>query len=410
MKEYKVTGIRYQMDAHLTYDEQTEAAEQLVAGLKIGQPVTLVAEPDNPSDKKAVAVYNDYKRIGYITKEEAIEVRTLLDKDAQCDGVVTRKDNHVTFFISIPNAPEQTTVPDTLARVLPESPLGESVRMPFTKDENALQLIAKQLIKMEITKDNLSEALQLAERYVPLLKTSICNEDNLWRTNIETKMSHLYDQRHELGMNDEAESRLSVIKKKVRDAVADMHRLKEHWPERVFRDHLNRLRTDESVNHHLYDKYRDAFLDGKSFEEADKDTVSAEHERLCKWLKDALKLPRDLPKMAVKVNYLRLSRWELYDLYGVLLVIEKLEQLLPESKAQKVVDQLKPIFFGEEKRAQEFYESIQVMKPREITDRVNQLVREGTISDKSNHRDLWKILNDAGLYKPTESNWNQQVK
>ena len=410
MKEFTVTGVRYQMDAHLTYEEQTKEAEQLVAGLKKGQPVTLVAEPDNPSDKNAVAVYIDYRRIGYITKEEVLEVHPLLDKDGQCNGVVTGQDDHITFYISIPNAPEQIEVPQAHARVLPESPLGDAVRLPFTKDENALQLIAKQLIKMEITKDNLSEALQLAERYVPLLKTSICNEDNLWRTNIETKMSLLYDQRRELDMNAEDEKRLSFINKEVHNAVADMHRTKEHWPERVFIDHLDRLRMDESVNCHLYSKYCNAFLDGKSFEEADKDTISTEHERLCKWLKDALKLPRDLQKMAMKVNYLRLPRWELYDLYGVLLVIERLEQQLPKNKAKIVIDKLKPIFLGNGESAQEFYESIQVMKPREITDRVNQLVREGTISDKSNHRDLWKILNDAGLYKPTESNWNQQVK
>lgn len=410
MKEFTVTGIRYQMDDCPTYDEQTEAAEQFVAGLKIGQPVTLVAEPDNPFDANAIAVWINYKRIGYITKEQATEVHTLLDKDGQCEGFVTRKDEHITFFISIPNAPEHIDVPETPARVLPESPLGDSVRMPFTKDENALQFIAKRLTRMEITKDDLSEALQLAERYVPYLKTSICKEDNQWRTNINTKLSQLYAQRRELDMNAEEERQLSNIKKEVRNAVGDMHRTKENWPERVFRDHLNRLRTDESVNCHLYSKYCNAFLDGKSFDEADKDTISTEQERLCKWLKDALKIPRDLQKMAQKVNYLRLSRWELYDLYGVLLLIEKLEQQLPKNKAKIVIDKLKPIFFGNGESAQEFYESIQVMKPREITDRVNQLVREGTISDKSNHRDLWKILNDAGLYKPTESNWNQQVK
>ena len=50
------------------------------------------------------------------------------------------------------------------------------------------------------------------------------------------------------------------------------------------------------------------------------------------------------------------------------------------------------------------------MKPTQITDKVNQLVREKKISDMSKHRDLWKVLHDSGIYDKSESNWNQQVK
>ena len=77
---------------------------------------------------------------------------------------------------------------------------------------------------------------------------------------------------------------------------------------------------------------------------------------------------------------------------------------------EESVGKRKPMCENDETEASSFLSDIQVMKPREITNRVNQLVREGIIADKSNHRDLWKILNDAELYKLTESNWNQQVK
>lgn len=75
-----------------------------------------------------------------------------------------------------------------------------------------------------------------------------------------------------------------------------------------------------------------------------------------------------------------------------------------------IVDLLKPIFYGSEQEARAFLESIQGMKPTQITDKVNQLVGEKKISDLSSHRDLWKVLHDFDLYKRTEANWNMQVK
>ena len=53
---------------------------------------------------------------------------------------------------------------------------------------------------------------------------------------------------------------------------------------------------------------------------------------------------------------------------------------------------------------------IQGMKATQITAKVNQLVVEKKISDMSQHRDLWTVLHDCGLYDKSESNWNQQVK
>ena len=75
-----------------------------------------------------------------------------------------------------------------------------------------------------------------------------------------------------------------------------------------------------------------------------------------------------------------------------------------------VVNLLKTIFYGSEENARAFYDSIQGMKPTQITDKVNQLVDEKKISELSKHRDLWKVLHDYGIYERSESNWNMQVK
>lgn len=88
---------------------------------------------------------------------------------------------------------------------------------------------------------------------------------------------------------------------------------------------------------------------------------------------------------------------------------DKMRDTLDE-RQQEIVSQLKPIFFGCEEEARDFLTRIQGMKPKQVTELVNQLVAEKKISDVSCHRPLWKVLHEAGIYAPTESNWNAQVK
>ncbi len=416
MTEFTVTGIRYRMGEHLSYEERGAAAEKFVASLKIGQPVVLAFEPDNPgSPNKAIAVYIDYERIGYIADEECDLVYQLLNEQHMGQGEVVRTDGHVTFFISIPGSAEKLKARPH-KRKLPESPLGDSFRMPFSKEESALQVIAGILTEKETSKENLPEILKLTNHYVPLVKASICNEDNLWRRTILRKLEHLLNDRKKLEISDDDAAELERLCKLIRDAVCDMHRSAENWPEKVFVEHLDRLRNDESINKHLYNKYCATFLDGESFDEADSNTIALEHERLSNWLESMkwseLRDPEDLQSMGYRVNYLGLSRIELYDLYSVILLIEKLDAHLTHKAVSRseIVDELTPIFWGEEKEADKFLTSIQGMKPIQITELVKKLVDYNLISEMSKGRRLWKVLHDNGLYKPSESNWNQQLK
>lgn len=81
-----------------------------------------------------------------------------------------------------------------------------------------------------------------------------------------------------------------------------------------------------------------------------------------------------------------------------------------KENSSEVVEQLMPMFFTEEDEIKSFLQSIRTMTAKEITDKVNQLVREHKISAISKFSPLWKVLHDAGLYTKTKSNWNQQVK
>ena len=88
----------------------------------------------------------------------------------------------------------------------------------------------------------------------------------------------------------------------------------------------------------------------------------------------------------------------------------QMQQEQQKNADEDILSRLSPIFYGLRDEARKFLEEIHSMKPTHITARVNKLVDAKTISDKSHKHDLWKVLHDAGLYKPTESNWNQQVK
>ena len=416
MTEFTVTGIRYQFPAELTYEERTEAAKQYVASLQKGTPVVLVAEPENPMDANAIAVYIDYERMGYIDKEETPMVHTLLDENQQCDALVERNDGHITLFLTIPGAAEKPHVMNSRPRILPPSPLGEEVRMPFTKAESTLQLVATRLLKTEPKQENLQQLLSLSARYVSLLKLSICHDDCVWLNSIRKKLDKVNLLSREWTMTKEQADTLNDIYKKVRACAGDMHRTSDHWPERVFKQQLSTIRGDKSITGHLFSKYCQTFLSGKDFAEADKQKMNLELERLHLWLQEMpwseLRNPADLDAMALKVNYLGLSRTELYDLFCVILIVEKLDETLDGGSfsMEEVTEQLLPIFYNNKAAVRDFLSNCLRMKSTQITEMVNRLVKDRVISDQSKGRDLWQVLHDYGIYTKTESNWNMRVK
>lgn len=336
---YTVTGVRYQMGDNLSDDERTAAAERFLSCLKRGQRVVLMAEPDNPFDPKAIAAYINYEPIGYIARENTDEVSALLDGNGQCDALVEQTDGHVTFFVSIPGAQEKNIVGVGRPRQLPESPLGEDVRMPFADDEKNLQLVATQLIKMKVTSKNVREIIQLANLYIPFRKLSICYEDTVWRDKISKMLYRiLYASRFPTLLREQERKLVEILYVMVSRAIGDMRSTIEHWPEQVFIEHLDKLRDNERINKFLYEKYCDEFLEGNDFADADKALVTKEYERLCGWFKKMkwreMRNPADLQRMGLKIYNLGLSRQELYDLYGVLLIMERLREAIaiPDNK------------------------------------------------------------------------------
>ena len=101
MEEFEVTGVRHRMGDGLTEKESTPLAEAFLKELKVGTPVTLLADGTNPVDRKAIAVYLDERHVGYISKTRCEAVLPLLDDDGRCEAKVSGSDGHATFWVEI---------------------------------------------------------------------------------------------------------------------------------------------------------------------------------------------------------------------------------------------------------------------------------------------------------------------
>lgn len=405
MAQYEVTGVRYQMGEGLTWEETTLKAEEFIRRLEDGTPLILAAEPDNPKDSKAIAVYMDYtRRVGYIKRENCKEVYPMLDGDGQCDAVVCGNDGHVTFYIEIPDAPEVVLTMRQAERVLPPCPLPEGVGLGFSNEERALGVVASRLVKMAVNAETAADVLLMAERYMPLSRLSLCYEDDYWRDHVLRQIRKAC----RLKLPEEQKGRFEGLCADLRATMGDFHRSHEHWVWKVFESQLSMLRVQAEGEDGLFACF-------EKYVKGTKEGAAAVVARLQAWFESMphvkLRNPQDRRQLAETLNYQRVSRQELYEVYAALLLLERYQGLLhPKQSLEELVGKLKPIFYNDEKAARAFLEGIQGMQPKQVTDWVKRLVSDSTISDLSSGRKLYTLLHDNGLYAPTESNWNQQLK
>ena len=74
----------------------------------------------------------------------------------------------------------------------------------------------------------------------------------------------------------------------------------------------------------------------------------------------------------------------------------------------EVVEKMKYMFV--DGNAEKYLDEIKGKKDTVIVKITNEWIRGGRLFSENAHRDLWKILHDAKIYRASESNWNQQVK
>lgn len=316
MAEYEVTGVRWRMGEGLTMEQRTQMAKDFIRTLKVGTPMILVAEPDNPHDNEAIAVYMSYTRhIGYLKHECCKEVKPLLDMNGQCDAVVSGNDGHVTFYVEIPDAPEaNATLVGTTAN-LPTCPLPQGLRLAFSDEERALQVVAPRLITLEASADTADTFLDVAEHYMPLSKLSLCREDDFWRDHV----LKLLRKACRLKLPHPVKERLEQLRDELDATVGDFHRTHDHWQQRLFDRQLDLLRKQAEGMDGLYAKY-------EKYKAHQPDIIKS----LVCWFDGMphveLRNYKEHGCLAQRLSYIGVSRKELYEVYAAILLLDKYDE------------------------------------------------------------------------------------
>ena len=120
-----------------------------------------------------------------------------------------------------------------------------------------------------------------------------------------------------------------------------------------------------------------------------------------------------------RLLYLNVPRRKLLMLLSAIVLRRLLRKQLGLSEEETNVEdeegdreltlRLAPIFNGNTDNASEFLLLAKDLKSTAITRLVSLWVKEKRICSTHCHRPLWTILHDAGIYLPTEANWNMQL-
>lgn len=343
MDNIEVTGIRYQMgevsedevsnynvseEDELTDKEikkriLTERARVFIRGIKNGTLLTLQADPTNPADKKAIEVYLDDRRVGYINKNQCDTILPLLDENGYCEARKTGDDGHVTMLIEIEGAPEQDVPTVRCERVLPAFPLHESIRLDYSLEEKRLRAFAPQIARIRLDEqsptllDNARAFIEKVEKFLSLASLSFCKEDSMWREHVLKMLRKTCT----LPLPDTEKEQLKDLSDKLQDIVGDFHYLQDNKMLDIFERQLSMLRNQAEKElaegkDGLFSRFEQSFSG-----------MPVDVDCLVEWFKamPSTKLYdyHNHAQMVMTLNYLRISRAELYEIYAALLLIKK---------------------------------------------------------------------------------------
>lgn len=324
--EFTITGIRYQMPG-ADADERQRQAEDFVCSMRPGTTLYLKAEPDNEWDEKAIAVYFKLRKIGYVAAEQTRWLHPLLEERRVIRIRVSHGDRHVTLFFDHPVDPAITPLPGSPARVIEACPLDRCVRLPFLKEERQLELLVGLLLDEEVRGDDF---LEWMESYVSLAKLSLCEEDCRASRMIFDRFNECR-RSLEPTIPEERRAWWDEMGRRVRDILGDRHR--RGGSKEILTEHMGRLREEMRREGGCFAKY-DRFYFRGPLAEAPRERVEEALGVLRGWLE---RLPNGLfllmgrtEDFARRITYLKLSRFELYEVLTVMLLVERLEAHLKE--------------------------------------------------------------------------------
>lgn len=411
-----ITGIRYQFPG--TREEQTAQAEGFLRSLAYPQPVTLKAEPDNVFDEKAVAVYMNFRHIGYISSPTNEAILPLLDPCwGTLEASLTGHDGHVTAHCFVDDQGQGTPLPAPQAeRQLTASPIVREDALPIAPEENGWELLGQQLLTHRYKDDEAERLLDDLEHYLAYPIPSLCKADQQ-ALSLLTDNIRLYRAATYISENPACRERMKALCQRLSDQAGDFHTVEGCCE--LLTAHMALLQGLAQKPGSLFERFEQRHF-GQRLKEDTKSKapihlVTKELMRLQKWLNgiDCNLFDRDawdMNAIATALSYKRLTRREMYDVESVMLLIDHLRPFATIHRLSPAdLAELTELFKGNEDHALAFLEEIQYMSNVEKVDRVAQGVNDGEISKSKFHHDLWHLLNRNGLYTPSESNWNDQL-
>jgi hypothetical protein len=255
----------------------------------------------------------------------------LLDSNGHCEAVVCGNDGHLTFTIDIPNAPDNVQAPAEAKRCLPESVLPRELIIPFSKEERQLQFVALKLDGLLVKEDNVDELIEMTNVYLPLSRLSLSKDDNLWRDHIYKKVAKAL----KLSITDEQKRELEHARDTLCDTQGDFHRTHENLLGKVFEQQLSQLSQQAKKEDGLYAKFEEYLTSSKK---AQSEVIESLKGWFAEMPRVELRDYHNHDQLAMSINYLKVSRRELYEVYSAILLIERYdngEQVTGEVTAKK---------------------------------------------------------------------------
>ena len=201
-------------------------------------------------------------------------------------------------------------------RQLPVFPLQETIHLNYLPEEMSLMAFAPQLVRFSLDEksptllEDVRAYIKKVEKFMPLSGLSFCIEDNLWRDDVLKMLRKAC----RLQLPESEKEQLNQLRIRLGEVVGDFHCCYEDVLLRIFERQLEMLKKQAEGKDGLFHLYERSF-DGKP----------VEVERLVGWFKEMPDIRlydyHDHKLLVRTLNYLRISRRELYDVYAALLLI-----------------------------------------------------------------------------------------
>lgn len=329
--KFAIVGIQYSMDGS-TKEERKKQAEQLVDEMPEEEPVLLKREPDNLMDSHAIAVYHETRKIGYVSKDFTDEVEQAFSQKKNVVQARILYGEHIALFADVEVNGELKPRRSSEERRW-EAPFLCSI--PFIEEERSLEFVSEILLTNSYG-DTAADLIMWTEKFLSLSRQSICAKDSL---DAHLVMDIVWDFYLNGERNAEEEVKLSELHYELKELCGDYTCLT--GPGEIFEAHMERMKAAFSAERTgFFSKYDDLHL-FVPLSEADKGAVEKEVERLTNWLHavpNGIFLPKkwDIKQVGTALRYLSLTRTELYDVMGAMLVVDRLTAPSPEPMEQEV--------------------------------------------------------------------------